>query len=84
MRKAILAALLITATSANAALNILACEPEWGALANELGGDRVAINVATTAKQDPHHIQARPSLIAKARRALREQIEASDRLRRAE
>lgn len=52
-----------------AALNILACEPEWGALASELGGDRVAVYSATTALQDPHQIQARPSLLARARSA---------------
>jgi len=52
-----------------AALNILACEPEWGALAKELGGDKVNIYVATNALQDPHHIQARPSLMARARNA---------------
>jgi zinc/manganese transport system substrate-binding protein len=50
-------------------LNIFACEPEWGALASELGGDDVNVFTATTAQQDPHHIQARPSLIAKMRRA---------------
>ncbi len=52
-----------------AALNILACEPEWGALATELGGDKVAVYNATTALQDPHRIQARPSLLARARSA---------------
>lgn len=52
-----------------AALDIFACEPEWGALAQELGGDRVSIYVATNAFQDPHQIQAKPSLLAKARRA---------------
>jgi len=52
-----------------AALNIFACEPEWGALAKELGGDKVKVYVATTARQDPHHIEARPSLIARARGA---------------
>lgn len=51
------------------ALNIFACEPEWGALSRELGGDHVLIYVATNAFQDPHHIQARPSLLARARRA---------------
>lgn len=50
-----------------AALNILACEPEWGALATELGGDRVKVYNATTAQQDPHRIQARPILLARAR-----------------
>ena len=50
-----------------AALNIFACEPEWGALAKELAGDKASIYVATTALQDPHRIEARPSLIARAR-----------------
>ena len=52
-----------------AALNIFACEPEWGALAKELAGDKGSIYVATTALQDPHRIEARPSLIARARTA---------------
>ena len=57
------------AASALAALNIFACTPEWGALARELGGDKVEVYVATTALQDPHRIEARPSLIARARSA---------------
>jgi zinc/manganese transport system substrate-binding protein len=52
-----------------AALNILACEPEWGALAQELGGDKVSVFNATNAFQDPHHVQAKPSLLARARNA---------------
>lgn len=52
-----------------AAVNVFACEPEWAALASELGGDRLEIYTATTVRQDPHHIQARPSLIARARKA---------------
>ena len=52
-----------------AVLNILACEPEWGALAQELGGDKVSVYNATTAFQDPHHVQAKPSLLARARNA---------------
>lgn len=59
----------LMAQPALAALNIFACEPEWGALAKELGGDKVSIYVATNALQDPHHIEARPSLIARARSA---------------
>lgn len=54
---------------AHAALNVFACEPEWGALATELGGDAVKVYTATTAMQDPHRIEARPSLIAQMRRA---------------
>ena len=54
---------------AHATLNVFACEPEWGALASELGGDAVKVYTATTAFQDPHRIEARPSLIAQMRRA---------------
>jgi zinc/manganese transport system substrate-binding protein len=57
----------LSVTSAQA-LNLFACEPEWGALATELTGDRASIYVATTASQDPHFIQARPSLIAEIRK----------------
>ena len=49
-------------------INVFACEPEWASLVNELGGERVSSYTATTAFQDPHHIEARPSLIAKIRR----------------
>lgn len=61
---------LLAATSpAFAALNIFACEPEWGSLAKELGTGKVSVYTATTALQDVHHIEARPSLIARARNA---------------
>jgi zinc/manganese transport system substrate-binding protein len=55
--------------AAQAALNVFACEPEWAALVRELGGPDVKVYVATTAMQDPHHVEARPSLIAQMRRA---------------
>ncbi len=65
-----LAALLwLPMAPAQAALRVLACEPEWGALVQELGGALVEVAVATTALQDPHHIQAKPSLIARTRNA---------------
>ena len=63
----LLAALGAFALPSFAAVNILACEPEWGALAQELGGDKVSIYNATNAFQDPHHVQAKPSLLARAR-----------------
>jgi zinc/manganese transport system substrate-binding protein len=59
----------LLSTSSAGALEVFACEPEWGALAKELGGDKVDVFVATTARQDPHQIQARPSLIARLRTA---------------
>jgi zinc/manganese transport system substrate-binding protein len=61
--------LLLLTSNTHAALNIFACEPEWAALAKELAADKADIYSATTALQDPHQVQARPSLIAKARRA---------------
>jgi zinc/manganese transport system substrate-binding protein len=63
------AALAGLAGPALAALNVFATVPEWGALAQELGGERVSIYVATNALQDPHHVEAKPSLIARARSA---------------
>jgi zinc/manganese transport system substrate-binding protein len=52
-----------------AALNVFATVPEWGSLAAELGGDKVSVYTATNALQDPHHVEAKPSLIARARNA---------------
>ena len=57
------------AAPASATLNVFATVPEWGALAEEIGGDKVKVYTATNALQDPHHIEAKPSLIARARSA---------------
>ena len=62
-------AIALLAEPALAAMKVFACEPEWAALAEELGGDQVEVYTATTALQNPHRIQARPSLIAKVRSA---------------
>lgn len=59
----------LAATPAAAALNVMACEPEWASLARELAGDRAEVASATTARQDPHRVEARPALLARARRA---------------
>ncbi|HYS77166.1 MAG TPA: zinc ABC transporter substrate-binding protein [Burkholderiales bacterium] len=59
----------VVALPAAAVLNVFACEPEWSALARELGGDKVSVYSATTALQDAHRIEARPSLIARIRSA---------------
>jgi zinc/manganese transport system substrate-binding protein len=61
--------LALLALPVTAALNVFACEPEWAALAQELGGEKVSAYSATTALQDPHRIEARPSLIARVRSA---------------
>lgn len=54
---------------AHAALKVLATTPDWGALTTELGGERVNVYVATTALQDVHRVEAKPSLVARARSA---------------
>lgn len=61
--------MLVMASPVMADVNVFACEPEWASLAEELGGDKLTLFSATTGLQDPHYIQARPSLVAKARRA---------------
>lgn len=65
----ILLAAASLASPATAKLKVFACEPEWGSLVRELAGDKVDLHVATSALQDVHQIEAKPSLIAKMRRA---------------
>lgn len=60
---------IFSALPARADLNVFATVPEWAALAKEIGGDKVKVYTATTAFQDPHRIEAKPSLLAQARRA---------------
>ena len=62
-------ALLFAPALSVADLNIFACEPEWAALADVLGGEKVKTYSATNALQDPHYIQAKPSLISRVGRA---------------
>jgi zinc/manganese transport system substrate-binding protein len=70
LRSAIPLLILAIATlPAHAALKVLATTPEWGALTTELGGDKVNVYTATSAFQDVHRIDAKPSLVARARSA---------------
>ncbi len=62
-------AVLLAATPARAALKVLATSSDWAALAKELGGDKVDVYGATTAFQDVHRVDAKPSLVARARNA---------------
>jgi zinc/manganese transport system substrate-binding protein len=65
----VLLGLILLPLDAAAALRVFSCEPEWTSLVTELAGDHAEVFTATTAQQDPHYIQARPSLIARIRRA---------------
>ncbi|WP_434001952.1 metal ABC transporter solute-binding protein, Zn/Mn family [Endozoicomonas sp.] len=68
LSKLLLASALALPVSSHAALTVFACEPEWAALSEEIAPG-AKIYTATTARQDPHHIQARPGLISKMRKA---------------
>lgn len=61
--------LIVAPTPAFAKVNIFACAPEWAALAEEIGDDKVEIYTASKASQDIHHMRAKPSLLAAMRKA---------------
>ena len=73
MKKLLVTLFMLTglwpAISSAAPLNIFACEAEWAALSQSMGGENVSVYTATSALQDVHSVDARPSLIAKLRRA---------------
>ena len=72
MRKFALFLFLLSAAAsapAEAKLRVFACETDWAELTRELAGDLVAVDTATTALQDVHVVEAKPSLIAKVRNA---------------
>jgi len=72
MKKSLRLLALLMFTSmlpAHAALKVLATTPDWGALTREIGGERVDVYVATTTLQDVHRVEAKPSLVARARSA---------------
>jgi zinc/manganese transport system substrate-binding protein len=64
-----LVAMLAIASPAQAAIKVLATTADWGALTTELGGDKVNVYTATNALQDVHQVDAKPSLVARARTA---------------
>lgn len=67
LTKALIAVLMVAASHAQA-MTVFACEPEWAALTKTLVPE-ATVRTATTHLQDPHHIEARPSLIAQLRGA---------------
>jgi len=68
-RIALLATCLAAVAPAHAALKVLATTPDWAALTAELGGERVNVYAATNPFQDVHRVEAKPSLVARARSA---------------
>ena len=69
MKQVIALALVALAPATAGSVEIFACEPEWASLISEIAGNDAQVTVATTAFQDPHRLQAKPSLIAAIRDA---------------
>ena len=69
IRGALALLFLSLALPSQAAIRVLATTADWGALTKELGGEHVDVYVATTAMQDVHRVEAKPSLVARARTA---------------
>jgi zinc/manganese transport system substrate-binding protein len=65
----LLVAFMVLPQPSQAAMRVLATTPEWAALTRELGGDKVDVYAATSAFQDVHRVDAKPSLVARARNA---------------
>jgi ABC-type Zn uptake system ZnuABC Zn-binding protein ZnuA len=60
---ATLFALLGTTFLAQAKLNVVATLPDYGAIAEEIGGDKVKVTSLAKGTEDPHFVDARPSFI---------------------
>src|SRR5881296_123540 len=58
----LLAMALLTATS-QAKLNVVATIPDYGAIAMEIGGDKVKVTAIARGTEDQHFVDARPSYI---------------------
>lgn len=69
MKRLVFLFLTTLSLAAHADLKVFATVPEWGALAREIGGKHADVFTATGGLQDPHRVEARPSLIARARNA---------------
>lgn len=68
LTRRLVGALLLATVQVAQALTVFACEPEWAALIRAVWPP-ARVYAATTFLQDPHHIEARPALIAQARQA---------------
>jgi zinc/manganese transport system substrate-binding protein len=66
---ALLGGVITSPALAGNKIDIFACEPEWASLASEIVGGHAKVFTAINAMQDPHHVRAKPSLIAAMRRA---------------
>ena len=64
-----LACFLIWASPAAAKLNVVATLPWIGSLAGDMGKDKINVTTLVKPNQDPHYVEAKPSMILEVRRA---------------
>ncbi len=57
------------APSAHAKLNVIATTPDFGAIAQEVGGNQITLTTLAKPTEDPHFVDAKPSFILKLNRA---------------
>jgi zinc/manganese transport system substrate-binding protein len=62
-------ALLLATAAAQARMNVVATTADLGALALEVGGEQINLTVLARPKEDPHFVEAKPSLMVKLNRA---------------
>jgi zinc/manganese transport system substrate-binding protein len=60
---------IVLSTPAYAKLNIVVTLPWIGSIASALGKEKINVKVLVKPSQDPHHIEAKPSMILAARNA---------------
>ena len=64
-----MACLLVWASPAMAKLNVVATLPWTGSLAGDIGKDKINVTMLVKPNQDPHYVEAKPSMILEVRRA---------------
>ncbi len=71
MRNALIALCLtlIVASPAFAGLNVVATLPWVGSIAKEIGKDKITVTTLIKPSQDPHYVEAKPSMILAGRKA---------------
>jgi zinc/manganese transport system substrate-binding protein len=70
MKKTLIGMIGILLTlGAQAKLNVVATTPDLAAIAQEIGGDKIALTTLARPTEDPHFVDAKPSFIVKLNRA---------------
>jgi zinc/manganese transport system substrate-binding protein len=62
-RLLIAGALLLGVLAAQAKLNVVATLPDFGSIAESIGGDKIKVTSIARGAEDPHFVDARPSFI---------------------